>query len=319
MTSGSGDKAADGIRISDGDRQTVIDRLREHTAAGRLTLEEFDDRVGEVMASRTLADLRRTLRELPAPLPVLATEKAIARQTRRRRTAARFRNFLGVNSICIGIWAVTGANFSRGGFWPEWVLLFTGLGLFRTVVRNDPTDDEKKAAHRHAKAARHGGLPDPARAEPAYRTPPSSRVLATVLYTDLVDSTPQLAAMGDQRWRAVLDQYDAVVTGSLDRTGGQLVKSLGDGTLARFDAPASALRCAVAIRDATHQLGFEVRAGVHTGEVEIRGDDVSGIAVHIGQRVCAAATPSEVWVTRTVVDLVAGADIHFDKIGRAHV
>ena len=307
MAKGSGDDGAATIRISDADRQSIIDRLREHTAAGRLTLDEFDDRVTEVMQARTVGDLRQTLRELPSPIPVLATERTIARQVRRRRAWGHVRHFASVNGICIGVWALTGGSFSHGGFWPEWVLLFTGLGLFGALARNEITDDEKKEQkEREEQEKRHGDRETPAA---------GTRVLATILYVDLVDSTTQVAEMGDQRWSGVLDQYEAVVNGSLERTDGRLVKALGDGTLARFASPADAIRCAVAVRDAMRQLGFEVRAGVHTGEIEIRGDDVTGIAVHLGQRVSAAADPGEVLVTRTVVDLVAGSGIHFTDRG----
>ena len=311
MTPGPDDTTAATIRISDNDRQVVIDRLREHTAAGRLTLDEFDGRIGEVTQARTVADLRQTLRDLPLPMPVLATEKVLGRQLRRRRAAAHIRNFVGLNSICVGIWAVTGAQFSHGGFWPEWVLLFSGLGLIGSIARNKESDEEKKQRHareRELKRAEEAG-------PPAVGPTTATRVLATVLYTDVVDSTRRLAEMGDSRWSEVLNEYEEVVKRSTERAGGRLVKVLGDGALVRFAAPADALRCAVAISEASDRLGFEVRAGVHAGEIEIRGDDVAGIAVHIAQRVCAEATPGEVWVTRTVVDLVAGSGVKFDDRG----
>jgi pimeloyl-ACP methyl ester carboxylesterase len=137
------------------------------------------------------------------------------------------------------------------------------------------------------------------------------RVLATVLFTDLVDSTARAAAAGDQRWRELLDAHDLAVREQLDRHRGRLVKTTGDGAFATFDGPARAIRCAGAIRDALHPLGLEVRSGIHTGEVELRGDDVGGIAVHIGARICELAGAGEVFVSRTVVDLVAGSGIDF--------
>jgi class 3 adenylate cyclase len=303
---GTGDTAAESVRIADADRHVVIDRLREHTAAGRLTLDEFDSRVDEVMHARTVADLHATLRELPAPVPVLATQKALARRLRRHRAWVHSRNTAGINGICIAIWAMTGGGY----FWPEWVLLGTGLILAGHIAGNELTDEEKKEQREREEQVKAIAATATTSA-PA----PNARVLASILYTDMVDSTQRVAEMGDQRWSAVLDQYEEVVRRSLERTGGVLVKALGDGALARFAAPADAIRCAVAIRDATHELGFEVRAGVHAGEIEIRGDDVTGIAVHLGQRVCSAALPGEVWVTRTVVDLVAGAGIRFDDQG----
>ena len=123
------------------------------------------------------------------------------------------------------------------------------------------------------------------------------RVLATVLFTDIVDSTRRAAAMGDRDWHALLDAHDAVVRSQLARFRGREVNSTGDGFLAMFDGPQRAIRCAMAIRDAVQALGIEVRAGLHTGECEVRGDDIGGIAVHIGARVSAMAGPNDVLVS----------------------
>jgi class 3 adenylate cyclase len=143
----------------------------------------------------------------------------------------------------------------------------------------------------------------------------SQRTLATVLFTDIANSTVQLAEVGDERWHDVLDSHHAVVRRQLERFGGREVKTTGDGFLATFDGPAGAIECACAIRDALRQLGLEVRSGIHTGEVEIMGGDVAGIAVHIGQRVSGLAQPGEVLVSRTVVDLVTGSGIAFHDRG----
>jgi pimeloyl-ACP methyl ester carboxylesterase len=124
------------------------------------------------------------------------------------------------------------------------------------------------------------------------------RVLATVLFTDIVDSTRRAASMGDRDWHALLDAHDAVVRSQLNRFRGREVNTSGDGFLAMFDGPQRAIRCAMAIRDAVRSLGIEVRAGLHTGECEIRGDDIGGIAVHIGARVSALAGPNEVLVSQ---------------------
>ena len=121
------------------------------------------------------------------------------------------------------------------------------------------------------------------------------RVLATVLFTDIVDSTRRAAEMGDRDWHALLDAHDAVVRSQLARFRGREVNTSGDGFLATFDGPQRAIRCAMAIRDAVQALGIEVRAGLHTGECEIRGDDIGGIAVHIGARVSALAGPTRCW------------------------
>ena len=144
---------------------------------------------------------------------------------------------------------------------------------------------------------------------------PDDRVLATVLFTDIVDSTRRAAEMGDRDWRALLDAHDAVVRSQLARFRGREVNTSGDGFLATFDGPQRAIRCAMAIRDAVHAIGIEVRAGLHTGEVELRGDDIGGIAVHIGARVSAHAGANDVVVSRTLRDLVIGSGLEFDDRG----
>ena len=145
--------------------------------------------------------------------------------------------------------------------------------------------------------------------------PEADRMLATVLFTDIVDSTAQAATVGDRRWHTMLEQYYGLVREKLHAFRGREVKLLGDGVLATFDGPGRAIRCAVAIRDAVPSIGVAVRSGLHTGEVEVMDEDIGGIGVHIGQRVCALARPSEVLVSRTVVDLVAGAEIAFTDRG----
>jgi class 3 adenylate cyclase len=141
------------------------------------------------------------------------------------------------------------------------------------------------------------------------------RVLATVLFTDIVDSTRRAADMGDRDWRALLDAHDAVVRAQLVRFRGREVNTSGDGFLAMFDGPQRAIRCAMAIRDAVRSLGIEVRAGLHTGECEVRGDDISGIGVHIGARVSALAGPNDVLVSGTLRDLVIGSGLEFEDRG----
>ena len=141
------------------------------------------------------------------------------------------------------------------------------------------------------------------------------RVLATVLFTDIVDSTRRAAEIGDRDWHALLDAHDAVVRSQLARFRGREVNTSGDGFLAMFDGPQRAIRCAMAIRDAVRSLGIEVRAGLHTGECEVRGDDISGIAVHIGARVSALAGPNEVLVSSTLRDLVIGSGLEFEERG----
>ena len=156
-----------------------------------------------------------------------------------------------------------------------------------------------------------GRAPGPA-ASPG---PQTDRVLATVMFSDIVGSTERAAEMGDQGWRGVLDRHDAVVRRELEQHGGREVKSTGDGFLAVFDAPARAIRCAVTIRDELRAMGLEVRVGLHAGEVELRGDDVGGIAVHIGARIAASGEPGDVVVSSTVKDLAAGSNIAFADRG----
>jgi class 3 adenylate cyclase len=139
----------------------------------------------------------------------------------------------------------------------------------------------------------------------------TDRVLATVLFTDIVGSTERSAELGDQRWRDVLDAHDRLAERQLARYRGTLVKATGDGLVATFDGPARAIWCALALRDGLRSLDVEIRGGVHCGEIERRGPDVSGLAVHMAARVQAEARPGEVLVTRTVKDLVAGAQIAF--------
>jgi class 3 adenylate cyclase len=141
------------------------------------------------------------------------------------------------------------------------------------------------------------------------------RVLATVLFTDIVGATDKAEALGDQRWRDLLANHHAAVRRSLDRFRGREIKTTGDGFLAVFDGPARGVRCACSIADEIRRLGIEVRAGLHTGECEVMGDDYGGIAVHIGARVAALAGAGEVLVSSTVKDLVAGSGLRFIDFG----
>jgi class 3 adenylate cyclase len=141
------------------------------------------------------------------------------------------------------------------------------------------------------------------------------RVLATVLFTDIVDSTRRASEIGDRDWSALLDAHDAVVRAQLSRFRGREVNTSGDGFLAMFNGPQRAIRCAMAIRDAVQALGIEVRAGLHTGECEVRGDDIGGISVHIGARVSALAGPNDVLVSSTLRDLVIGSGLQFHDRG----
>ena len=158
-------------------------------------------------------------------------------------------------------------------------------------------DDYLELIEEFLTGERHGGAPD--------------RVLSTILFADIVGSTERAAQLGDSRWHALLDAFYAVARRQLERFCGCEVDSAGDGFCASFDGPARAVRCAVAIREGVRLLGLEVRAGVHTGECEVIGAKIGGIAVHIGARVAAQAGAGEVLVSSTVKDLVAGSGISF--------
>ena len=142
-----------------------------------------------------------------------------------------------------------------------------------------------------------------------------NRVLATILFLDIVGSTHHLSNLGDERWREVLDKHNVLVRRELEKFRGREVKTMGDGVLATFDGPTRAIQCAVTIRNAVHQLGIQVRAGIHTGECELMENDVGGIAVHTASRVASEAGPDQVLVSNTVKDLVAGADLKFEDAG----
>jgi class 3 adenylate cyclase/pimeloyl-ACP methyl ester carboxylesterase len=149
----------------------------------------------------------------------------------------------------------------------------------------------------------------------ARSTPEADRVLSTVLFTDLVGSTERAAELGDHRWRDVLDSHDEISRQHVERFRGRFIKTTGDGVLATFDGPARAVRCATAICEEVTKLGIEIRTGLHTGEVELRGEDVGGIAVNLAARVMAEADAGETLVSSTVKDLVVGSGIEFADRG----
>ena len=146
----------------------------------------------------------------------------------------------------------------------------------------------------------------------------SDRVLASVLFTDIVGSTERVVESGDRRWRDLLEAHHSLVRRELSRFNGHEVDARGDGFLATFDSPARAVRCAIAAGQVVHDMGMEIRAGVHTGEIEIVADRVEGIAVHTGARIAALAGAREVLVSQTVKDLAAGSGLSFEDAG-AHV
>jgi class 3 adenylate cyclase len=215
--------------------------------------------------------------------------------------------FVLIGVLTTGVWWL--AERSQGmstPFWPGWVmlLLLIPLGLHAAFVysagpaRQDPGQRRPRGRPAPAGAAGQG-----------------ERALATVLFTDIVGSTERAREVGDRRWAELLDTHDLVARELVAQLDGRLVKSTGDGILALFDRPGRGIRCATGLRDRLKGSGVEIRAGVHTGEVQLRGDDVGGIAVHFAARVMAAAAPGEVLVSGTVHDLVAGSDYVLEDRG----
>jgi class 3 adenylate cyclase len=202
-----------------------------------------------------------------------------------------------VSLLATGIWLLSRRYDTN--FWPGFImlLLLIPLGLHAAVVLSGP--------------ARAPAAPTP----PAQAAGDGERALATVLFTDIVGSTERARQVGDRRWGELLDTHDRLARELVGQLQGRLVKSTGDGILALFDRPGRAIRCATALRDRLRGSGVEIRAGVHTGEVQLRGDDVGGIAVHFAARVMAAAAPGEVLVSGTVHDLVAGSDYVLEDRG----
>jgi class 3 adenylate cyclase len=144
----------------------------------------------------------------------------------------------------------------------------------------------------------------------------ADRVLVAVLYTDIVGSTERAAALGDRRWKSLLQSHDAITRGLVEQWQGRLVKMTGDGMVATFDGPGRAVQCAVSLREALQTLSIEIRAGLHTGEIEVRGDDISGIGVHVAARVMEHARPSEILVSGAVPLLMAGSGVAFEPRGQ---
>jgi class 3 adenylate cyclase len=208
--------------------------------------------------------------------------------------------YVVLNVAFLAIWFLERSQVSQvtqPDFWPGWTMLFFGLPL---------------GVHAAVALARRTRPDRPRPPVPAAR---GERTLATVLFTDIVGSTERASRIGDRQWSVLLDAHDRAARELVDRSGGRLVKSTGDGILATFDSPGAAIRCATALRDRLRELGVEIRAGLHTGEVQPRGADVGGIAVHVAARVMGAAGDGEVLVSRTVRDLVAGSDVALDDRG----
>jgi len=209
--------------------------------------------------------------------------------------------YVVLNAVFLAVWFFERSQIPpaapRPDFWPGWTMIVFGLPLgvhaAVSLARRTPPDRRRPPA-------------------PAAR---GERMLATVLFTDIVGSTERASRIGDRQWGVLLDAHDRAARELVDRSGGRLVKSTGDGILATFDSPGAAIGCATALRDRLREVEVEIRAGLHTGEVQPRGADVGGIAVHVAARVMGAAGAGEVLVSRTVRDLVAGSDVALEDRG----
>jgi class 3 adenylate cyclase len=205
--------------------------------------------------------------------------------------------FVVLSGFMLAVWFMERQRLGsqQSDFWPGWIMLVFAvpLGIHATLSLAWRSRQQRPR-------------PPAARGE---------RMLATVLFTDIVGSTERASQVGDRQWSRLLDAHDRAARELVERHGGRLVKSTGDGILATFDGPGSAIRCAIDLRGRLKELGIEIRAGLHTGEVQQRGVDVGGIAVHVAARVMAAAGAGEVLVSRTVRDLVAGSEVAFEDRG----
>jgi class 3 adenylate cyclase len=233
-----------------------------------------------------------------------ADHRRVGGARRARALAIHVGLYVVVNAFMVGTWAMTklapgkpGHRRPPEGFWPGWMIVTWGfvLGLHVLYVW----------ARRYGRGSRENSATD---------TRPR-RTVATVLFTDIVGSTLLATELGDRRWGELLDRHDRRAREVLERSGGRMVKTLGDGLLAIFEVPRDAILCAKALSEDLKTDGIEIRAGLHTGEIDLRAGDVGGIGVHIASRIMAAAAKSEILTSRTVRDLVTGSEIAFVERG----
>ena len=288
------DHSNSSLRISDADRDRAVAALREHVAAGRLSMDEFNERIADVLAARTSGDLSHALRDLP-PVGRDSAPTPTPDPSRRRRMRYALWRFATVNGTCIGIWAATGAH----SFWPAYVLIGTGAITLRRVFAPPPMHGHRHRTHEQHPAA----------------TQPVRRQVMSVLFVDIVDSTKRASAAGDAAWRRLADRYEAQATAAVQGCGGTLLFTKGDEIVAGFDSPAAAVTCGESIRDQAQTLGLLVRAGVHAGEVDRIGVRAEGIAMHIGRRICEAAAAGQLLVSSTIRDLLVGSGRSFTDAG----
>lgn len=289
------------VRVSDADRERVVGLLRAHHAEGRLSLDEFTERVEQTYRARTVADLRSALRELPPDDEQIRGREADHRPRRRRLRLPVW--WLRVNGICTAVWAATTVGSGYHYFWPMWVMLGTGIPAIKSLG--------------HGHHEQHApDLPTPV---PPQHTPAgdatTDRVVTSLLFVDIVASTEHAVSMGDAAWNTLLLGYQRDVEADVASCGGRDVFTKGDEVVAAFATPAAAVRCGAQVREHARTHGLEVRAGIHAGEVDQNGKEMRGLAIHIGQRVCAAAQPGQLLVSSTVRDLLVGSKLTFLEAG----
>ena len=297
------------IRVSDQERNAMVEMLRDHLTEGRLTTEEFSDRVEAALAARTRGELADLTGDLPALAPTASGSRPALPPDGRHQKWTQARNriasFVMPNAVCISIWAMTG----RGAFWPEWVLFGTGIPFLGWVLRG-----EVKQRRVEEGEAEHPDRDDPAGGSGSVSMRPPAvdaggRRFASVAFVDVVNSTGWALELGDRGWSELLAQHLDRANQEMGAESGQLIFQKGDEIVAAFDRPGRAIRWASAVRRSARDLGLDVRGGVHAGEVESQAGQLSGVALHIGQRVSAAAAAGEILVTSTVEELVAGSGI----------
>lgn len=292
----------------------MVEVLRGHLTEGRLTTEEFSDRVEAALGARTRGELTDLTSDLPELYPIgqvsAANPQPLADgDSRWAQVRRRVAGFVMPNAVCIAIWAMTG----RGAFWPEWVLFGTGVPFLGWILRGEvqqrrveEEDDAEGGARRTDNAADQVGRGS---RPPALRTGDGGRLFASVAFVDVVNSTAWALELGDRDWSELLARHMDLAHRELGYENGQLIFQKGDEVVAAFDGPGRAIRWASAVRRCARSLGLEVRGGVHAGEVESNAGQLSGLALHIGQRVAAAAASGEILVTSTVEELVTGSGI----------
>lgn len=294
------------LRVSDADRERTVGALRDHVASGRLTFEEFNERVDLAYGAKTSSDLARALDGLPVDRPAAAPAAPRRRSWWGRGATGAVRRWVSFNAFFVAIWGATsiGAGHGPHYFWPIWIMIPSGVMCLRHAARaNAPGEEE----HEHHEVPPRQRYDHEAALE---------RVVMSVLFVDIVSSTKHAVAMGDAAWREVADDYERRAAGEIHRRGGTTLFTKGDEVVAGFPSPAAAVTAAEAIRDQAQDLGLHVRAGIHAGEVNRRGDRADGIAMHIGRRVCEAAAADQVLVSSTVRDLLNGSDISFTSAGQ---